>query len=570
MKKAVGYIRRSTDKQEHSLEDQRKAIEKYAIGNNMELLRFYEDDAISGTSTNGRAGFNGMIALGNGRHRDFDTILVWDIKRFSRGDSDEAGYYRHQLRQNGVDVIYISENLRGDDSDDLVLGTKQWLARQESKDKSRDSIRGMLSRIYMGLSSSGHPYAYYRQIINKDGEVIQVCRRGEKSRATNDEYTKLIPGDPQEIKVVRRIFDCYVNKGMGKRLIARVLNQANIPSPKGKKWGLCAINYILSNPVYIGNLVYNRTTQAKFHRIVKTEKGFEAQYQGKVAKIKKERYKNTAQWIVIEKAVEPIISKQLFERVQSLRQQRAKEKSFSGKITTSNYIWTGMLRCVHCGKAMCGHNVKTKYGRIYFYACYQCEEMGQHKRCSVSMMEIDKVLIERIKNRFFSSDRVNNTLKVIKEKLKEQKNNPGVNLANIENRMKEIDAKANKLLDTIDTRHKDLLNLKLDEFKREKDMLLAEKDRATRERIDFDIDKVAREILLSADEFKKVLKIGSPAEKKQYVRSYIGQILIDSDTKHAKVGFYPIPRIPSTEPLLNAVSISSGATARPISTCALG
>ena len=101
-------------------------------------------------------------------------------------------------------------------------------------------------------------------------------------------------------------------------------------------------------------------------------------------------------------------------------------------------------------------------------------------------------------------------------------------------------------------------------------MLLAEKDRATRERIDFDIDKVAREILLSADEFKKVLKIGSPAEKKQYVRSYIGQILIDSDTKHAKVGFYPIPRIPSTEPLLNAVSISSGAIVRPISTSAPG
>ena len=65
MKKAVGYIRRSTDKQEHSLEDQRKAIEEYAINSGIELLRFYEDDAISGTSTNGRAGFNGMIALGN-------------------------------------------------------------------------------------------------------------------------------------------------------------------------------------------------------------------------------------------------------------------------------------------------------------------------------------------------------------------------------------------------------------------------------------------------------------------------------------------------------------------------
>ena len=54
MIKAVGYIRRSTDKQDTSLDDQRKAIEQYAQVNGYELIKFYEDDAVSGTSVNGR------------------------------------------------------------------------------------------------------------------------------------------------------------------------------------------------------------------------------------------------------------------------------------------------------------------------------------------------------------------------------------------------------------------------------------------------------------------------------------------------------------------------------------
>ena len=48
---AVGYVRRSTDRQEQSIDDQKKAIENYASENRLKLLKFYIDDAISGTST---------------------------------------------------------------------------------------------------------------------------------------------------------------------------------------------------------------------------------------------------------------------------------------------------------------------------------------------------------------------------------------------------------------------------------------------------------------------------------------------------------------------------------------
>ena len=186
VKKAVKYRRRSTDRQEQSLGDQQEKLDKYAEANGIEIVtdlssfnpKYFKngdfaDDAISGVYADDRAAFKEMIRIAQEKNCPFNTIMVWDIKRFSRGDGDEAGYYRYLLKKHGVEVIYISEGLRGDDADDLILGTKQWLARQESKDTSRDSIRGMLSRISKGLSSSGHPYGCYRQIIDKKHKTTQ-------------------------------------------------------------------------------------------------------------------------------------------------------------------------------------------------------------------------------------------------------------------------------------------------------------------------------------------------------------------------------------------------------------
>lgn len=49
--RAVGYVRRSTDRQEQSISDQKKALERYATENGLRLVEFYVDDAVSGTST---------------------------------------------------------------------------------------------------------------------------------------------------------------------------------------------------------------------------------------------------------------------------------------------------------------------------------------------------------------------------------------------------------------------------------------------------------------------------------------------------------------------------------------
>lgn len=90
--RAVGYLRRSTDRQEQSIPDQKRAVEQYAAAHGLRLDKFYVDDAISGTSTIGRRAFLQMVQDAQRPDRPFDLIVVYDVKRFGRVGNDEAGY----------------------------------------------------------------------------------------------------------------------------------------------------------------------------------------------------------------------------------------------------------------------------------------------------------------------------------------------------------------------------------------------------------------------------------------------------------------------------------------------
>ena len=79
--RAVGYVRRSTDRQEQSIADQKRALEAYVGEHGLRLGKFYIDDAVSGTSTVGRRAFQQMMQ--GGRWRQVSHALQrWKQSRF--------------------------------------------------------------------------------------------------------------------------------------------------------------------------------------------------------------------------------------------------------------------------------------------------------------------------------------------------------------------------------------------------------------------------------------------------------------------------------------------------------
>jgi DNA invertase Pin-like site-specific DNA recombinase len=293
---AVGYLRRSTDRQEQSIPDQRKAIERYAAEHDLELARFFVDDAISGTSAVRRPAFQEMVGLAQQERRPFSYVIVYDVKRFGRLDNDEAGYYRHILRTHGVEVLYVGENFSGDATDDLLRPVKQWQAREESKDLAKVTIRGMLSRVESGYWNGGSPPFGYdlryespredggaflfvlrfqadgsKLVLDESGKVVRTLARGERLQVSKRDRSRLVLSSPERVDLVRRIFTMSAVDRMGYRAIANVLNDEGVPSPRNAEWAhiysgawtASTIRSILTNPMYVGDLVGTAGARAR-------------------------------------------------------------------------------------------------------------------------------------------------------------------------------------------------------------------------------------------------------------------------------------------------------------------
>lgn len=250
-KSAVAYLRRSTDRQEQSLADQRKEIVRWAGANGYRLVGEYVDDAVTGTSVRGRSDFKRMIA--DAPNGTFSAVIVWNSDRFSRGDVTETEFYRHTLRQAGVIVLSVTEDYlaREGIEGDVLRTVKQFQNRQFSISLSQNTLRGQISSV-LAASDPGRmtPYAYDREVLGPDGAVLYrlrflegggraVCdkhgavtsmyRAGQMLRKPGKECrARLILSDPARVQTVRDIFRMCID-GLGCKRIADELNRRGNP-----------------------------------------------------------------------------------------------------------------------------------------------------------------------------------------------------------------------------------------------------------------------------------------------------------------------------------------------------
>jgi len=325
--KAVAYCRVSTDKQEQSIPNQKAVVQRYAKENGYEIIKYFIDDAISGTDTKARKAFLDMISEGTGRNCPFSVILCLDCSRWSRGEPDEAAFWEWSLKKRGIKVLFVAEPMANDGSigDKLIKAIKRAMAEEFSKEQAKKTIRGSITYTKLGYSVGGcPPYGYDRLLVDKNGKPIKVLKPGQR-KSEKTEHVRYVLGDPEKVKTVKKIFDMVANKGLGLREICKKLNRAKIPAPKGGMFEVSSVRNIVKNPVYTGMQVWNRAnrcyTYAWSHNTIDVKIGEK--------KIKITRWKKQKDWIVCLNAHQPIINKKMFDRMQlmlRLRNNKFKKK----------------------------------------------------------------------------------------------------------------------------------------------------------------------------------------------------------------------------------------------------
>lgn len=252
----------------------------------------------------------------------------------------------------GIRFIALSDNIDTENKDTAAMDMmpitnvfNEWWAAATSK-KLR-AVR--IQNAKKGKNGMSHaPYGY---ILGTDEKrTLQV----------NEEVAP----------VVKRIFEMRA-QGLTPRKIADVLNAEKVLTPNDYRlsktgvttvpaslhlWNTSVLRTLLDNPAYIGTLAQHRTTTVSY-------------------KNHKWQRRPKEDWIVIENAHEPIISKELWDRVKEV------ESSVShGKHTKRGYMHplSGLLYCADCGAKMrLGWNMPKDIP----YFNFNC---GTRSRCGLS------------------------------------------------------------------------------------------------------------------------------------------------------------------------------------------
>src|SRR5262249_4973033 len=129
-------------------------------------------------------------------------------------------------------------------------------------------------------------------------------------------------------------------------------------------WNRATLRKILRNRKYVGDMPWNVRHTGKYH----------AYAGGLVTEVTKgpARRNGHADWVIQTQTHEPLIDRQLFEKVQ--RRLAENQKRTTPVAGGGDFRLTGLLVCGHCGHRLIGH---TFAGRRY-YQCGYYGHVGRH------------------------------------------------------------------------------------------------------------------------------------------------------------------------------------------------
>jgi DNA invertase Pin-like site-specific DNA recombinase len=279
---------------------QQELVQKWAKDNGVEIIHEFSDRGKSGLTAEGRDAFNDMMENWVKKRMDFDFVLCLDVSRWGRfQDIDLSATYSAECKKHGKQVIYTTLGMPRPDDPlyPVYVQFERFRAAQYSKELSAKVFHGCVKIAQQGYWAGGKaPYGFDRLLLDEARHRLHVLTYGQKKSIQNQRVT-LTLGPEQQVATVRRIFDEFISTGRTMQDIAEQLNRDGSRSAMGGPWDVCKIRRILTNIMYAGTLVYNKTT----------------------SKLKTPTRRNpVAQWVRTAGAIDPLVDQAIYDRAQTI------------------------------------------------------------------------------------------------------------------------------------------------------------------------------------------------------------------------------------------------------------
>lgn len=353
------------------IENQVKIIEQYLSEHSeLRLVDRYLDNGYSGTSFERPQWERLMQDVKAGK---INCIIVKDLSRLGRNYIETGNFLERICPKLGIRFISVNDNYDTKNihsQDELTASIKNIVNDYYAKDISMKSGAVLKAKRQNGeYIGSYAPHGYRKDPENKNRLLI----------------------DPETAPVIQQIYE-WRAQGLGYGTITRMLNERDIPSPgryrfehgiitnnnkKGSAllWNRHALSDILRNIVYIGHLAQGKCTASLIrgisaHRVPESE------------------------WDVVYNTHEPIISQELFERVQEVNDTKAKAyKAVYGTcshLPTRSNPYREKLVCADCGTQLKLYR-SISHDRKKAYFVYICPTHEEHRelRCTKKSIRCD-------------------------------------------------------------------------------------------------------------------------------------------------------------------------------------
>jgi DNA invertase Pin-like site-specific DNA recombinase len=262
--RAAQYLRMSTDNQRYSTENQQNAIAEYAEQHGYEVVATYIDAGKSGLSLKGRDALKQLLHDALAAQRAFDAILVLDVSRWGRFQNpDQAAHYEFLCRQAGLRVVYCAEPFGEDVAPitTIIKHLKRVMAGEYSRELSAKLCRAHRQQAQLGFRQGGRMiYGFRRLLVDPARNPRQILKAGECKALSSDKVI-VIPGPPEELAVIKRIFALYVRSRLSISQVVQRLAKAGVKGYGEKPLSPHTVRHILSNELCIGQMTYNVTTK---------------------------------------------------------------------------------------------------------------------------------------------------------------------------------------------------------------------------------------------------------------------------------------------------------------------